>query len=463
MKSAGPERRIREKMTERGLPATAVERFLGLVSRVREERSAYIPLDDVSAPDSSLILDPASLAHGVRDLEARGLDLISRTVVIKLNGGRSTTMGGEVPKGTLIAKDGRSYLDIIAGQMKAFERKWGSAAPLVLMNSFFTHEPTLEIVRGFDIPVRTFIQSQVPRLLKDTLEPLDTGTEEDWAPPGHGDVYDSLKWSGLLDRLLAEGRTIAFISNLDNLAATLEPWILGLIGEQRAEFLMEVTPRTESDRKGGTLVVRNGRLDLLEIAQVAPEEKERFMEIDEFPVFNTNSIWVDLEVLSEALDKDALRMPVIRNPKSVAGSEIVQLETAMGSAVGSFARARGLRVERDRFFPTKKVEDLFVLQSDACILDDMDRIRRNPDRPEDLPLRPKVVFDAGFLDSPLRMSERFEDPSTVSLVRAASLEVKGPVYFHRNVSIEGNVVIEPPEGEIYRIPRGSVLREGNHP
>ena len=156
-------------------------------------------------------------------------------------------------------------------------------------------------------------------------------------------------------------------------------------------------------------------------------------------------------------------MPVIRNEKSVAGSQIIQLETAMGSAIGSFAQAKGLKVDRDRFFPTKKVEDLFLLQSDACILDDMDRVRRNPDRPADLPLRPKVVFDEGFLESPLRMKERFEDASTVSLVRAASFEVKGPVYFDKNVRIEGNVTIEAPDGETYRIPRGSVLKDRKYP
>ena len=462
MEFAHSEQRISEKMSRHGLPAKAVDGFLALVRRLRTERSAYIPLREVSAPDSSLILEPASEPDALRRLETLGRDLVSRAVVIKLNGGRSTTMGGEVPKGTLIAKDGRSYLDIIAGQMKAFERRWGTTVPLVLMNSFFTHNPTLDVVRDFEVPVRTFVQNQVPRLVTDTLEPLETGTHEDWAPPGHGDVYESLKWSGLLDRLLAEGRRIAFISNLDNLAGTLEPWILGLIEEESVEFLMEVTPRTEVDRKGGTLVVRNGRLDLLEIAQVAPEERDRFMDINEYRVFNTNSVWVDLKALSEALEKDALRMPVIRNEKSVAGSEIIQLETAMGSAIGSFARARGLKVDRDRFFPTKKVEDLFLLQSDACILDDMDRVRRNPDRPAELPLRPRVVFDEGFLDSPLRMKERFEDASTVSLVRAASFEVKGPVYFEKNVRIEGNVTIEAPDGETYRIPSGSVLKDGKY-
>ena len=62
-------------------------------------------------------------------------------------------------------------------------------------------------------------------------------------------------------------------------------------------------------------------------------------------------------------------LPIIVNRKRATGSRVIQLETAMGAAIGSFPRSRGLRVGRERFFPTKKVEDLFVLQSDACILD----------------------------------------------------------------------------------------------
>ena len=222
---------------------------------------------------------------------------MKKAVVIKLNGGRSTTMGGEVPKGILVAKDGMSYLEIILGQMKAIRNKWAIDIPLVLMNSFFTQAPTMEVIDQLGSRVRTIEQKQVPRLLRDTLVPLETGTDDDWAPPGHGDVYESLAESGLLDELLSEGYQWAFISNVDNLAANLEPWILGLIQKHDAGFLMEVTDRTNEDRKGGTLVVRKGRLELLEIAQVDPASSLEFMDIERFRVFNTNNVWIDLIAL----------------------------------------------------------------------------------------------------------------------------------------------------------------------
>lgn len=450
---------IRRQMEAQNVAALVIDNFVAMLTEIQGGVNAYIPLDSLSAPDQSRMLAIPSDPDQLRDLTETGKQLLEKVVLIKLNGGRSTTMGGDLPKGILRAKNGRSYLEIVAGQVKAIERQWGVQVPLVLMNSFFTHEPTSRIIDGMDIPVRTFVQNQVPRLRADGFAPLQTGTDDDWAPPGHGDVYRSLRLSGLLEDLITSGRRWAFISNVDNLAATCEPWILGLIQRESTDFLIEVTDRTDADRKGGTLVIRDGRLDLLEIAQVSPEDKNGFMDIERFPVFNTNNIWVDLQAVADALDRETLKFPVIQNYKKVAGVTVIQLETAMGAAVGSFPAARGLRVSRDRFFPTKTVEDLFVLQSDACILDDMDRVRTNPLRPSELPSRPWVVFGSDFLDTPLEIPERFEDPSSVSLVRAHSLEVRGPAFFEKDISIEGRVRIFAKPGHTYRITKGTTLRD----
>jgi UTP--glucose-1-phosphate uridylyltransferase len=450
-------------MEARGIDPQAIESFLRMVRRIPQGDPGYVPLDRTAAPNAGHVLDSDKLLHERATLDARGEELLSKAVVIKLNGGRSTTMGGLVPKGILKAKNGRSYLDIIIGQTAALKSRWGADVPLVLMNSFFTDEPTLECIKSHAAAPITFLQHQVPRLVEETLAPLELGTEDDWAPPGHGDIYESMKRQGLLDRLLREGKRWAFISNIDNLAATLEPWILGLIAQEQIEFLLEVTDRTPVDRKGGTLVLRDGHLDLLEIAQVSPHDREEFMDIDRFRVFNTNNVWIDLEALASALDSGSLVLPLIQNHKTIAGIKIIQLETAMGAAVGSFPRAKGLRVGRDRFFPTKKVADLFRLQSDACVLDDMYRLQINPLRPPTLPPRPRVNFSADFLENPLDIPKRFEDPESVSLLAAISLEVSGPVYFERDVKVEGRVIVSPHPGETYRVPRGTVLKDGKYP
>jgi UTP--glucose-1-phosphate uridylyltransferase len=72
---------------------------------------------------------------------------------------------------------------------------------------------------------------------------------------------------------LNEGKEFMFVSNSDNLGATVDLDILHFLlnppnNNKSPEFLMEVTDKTRSDVKGGTLINYEGKLRLLEIAQV---------------------------------------------------------------------------------------------------------------------------------------------------------------------------------------------------
>lgn len=87
-------------------------------------------------------------------------------------------------------------------------------------------------------------------------------------PPGHGDVYEAIKASGILDGLLSKGKEIMFMSNIDNLGATVDLRILQDFAKTDCEFIMEVTDKTPADIKGGTLISYGGQCRLLEIAQV---------------------------------------------------------------------------------------------------------------------------------------------------------------------------------------------------
>jgi len=458
----GTEDLIWTKMRTRGIQDEAIGFFLHNVRKACIE-PAFVPLSDTETPGPGLLVDVTRDTDTQAQLENMGKEFIKELVVIKLNGGRSTTMGGSVPKGILEAKNRLSYLEIVVSQLQQMNRAFESRVPMVLMNSFFTHGPTMDVVGRIQADILTLIQGQVPRLLQDSFHPLETGTDEDWVPPGHGDIYYSLKQSNLLARLLEEGYRWAFISNIDNLAACPEPWILGLMHQQRLDFLMEVTDRTNADRKGGTPVWHDGRLDLLEIAQVSPEERTTFQSVHRFPFFNTNNVWVNLQALWTTLLSGPLDLPVIQNHKTIAGQRVVQIETAMGAALGCFSRSKVLKVGRERFFPTKKVSDLFVLRSDACVLDSMCRLKRNPLRPDSLYFMPQVFFAEDFLDSPLAFDSRFEDASSVSLIGADILDVHGPVFFESDVTIRGRVEIWGSEAGHYRVQRGTILSEGRYP
>lgn len=114
--------------------------------------------------------------------------------------------------------------------MQHLNVKHGSKVPLVLMNSFNTHKMTQGILRKYQkensmVTIETFNQSRYPRIHKETLMPLPedvNGNPEEWYPPGHGDVFPALVNSGLLDKFIAQGKEYIFISNADNLGATVD-------------------------------------------------------------------------------------------------------------------------------------------------------------------------------------------------------------------------------------------------
>eukprot|EP00268_Persea_americana_P058486 TRINITY_DN7076_c0_g1_i10.p1 TRINITY_DN7076_c0_g1~~TRINITY_DN7076_c0_g1_i10.p1 ORF type:complete len:228 (+),score=31.56 TRINITY_DN7076_c0_g1_i10:331-1014(+) len=81
-------------------------------------------------------------------------------------------------------------------------------------------------------------------------------------PPGHGDVFSSLRNSGKLDDLLSQGKEYAFVANSDNLGAVVDLKILGHLLRHQNEYCMEVTPKTLADVKGGTLISYEGRFQV---------------------------------------------------------------------------------------------------------------------------------------------------------------------------------------------------------
>lgn len=305
-----------------------------------------VPGDDFLRPYSSLDLC----------LDRVGRDVLSRLAVVKLNGGLGTTMGCEGPKSLLEIQDDQTFLGVILDQMVGLRKSCGVDVPLVLMNSFNTDETTREFL-GDNDSVRCFLQGRFPRILAGTGELHDS-----FNPPGHGDLYRSILDSGVLDDLISEGTQYLFVSNSDNLGAAVDFRLLGLMERDGLDFLMETTEKTESDVKGGTLVLRDGRLRLLEIAQVPEAHVQDFQDLSTFKVFNTNNIWIRVSALKSKLESGKLDLDLIVNPKTVGGVDVIQLETAMGSAIGVFENSVSVVVPRSRFLPVKSVADLDLLR-----------------------------------------------------------------------------------------------------
>ncbi|KAK8306435.1 hypothetical protein V6Z12_D03G128400 [Gossypium hirsutum] len=58
-----------------------------------------------------------------------------------------------------------------------------------------------------------------------------------------------------------------------------------------------------------------------------------FKSVENFIIFNTNNLWVNLNAIKRLVEADALKMEIIPNPKEVNGIKVLQLEIAAGAAI----------------------------------------------------------------------------------------------------------------------------------
>lgn len=80
------------------------------------------------------------------------------------------------------------------------------------------------------------------------------------------------------------------------------------------------------------------------------------------------------------MEQQSLDMEIIVNGKTLDnGSKVIQLETAVGSAIKHFKGAHGVNVPRKRFLPVKSCSDLFLITSDLYSLQH-GQLNPNPSR-----------------------------------------------------------------------------------
>src|SRR3954467_5182536 len=439
MSGSGLERSV-EKMRADGVADLAIRNFEHYYRLLEEGAAGVLPESEIEPVDE--VPDAAEREDG-GDAAREALD---RTRVLKLNGGLGTSMGMTRAKSLIEAKDGLTFLDVIARQVLELRERTGARLPLVLMDSFRTRDEALAALDdavASDVPP-DFVQHKEPKILVEDLMPVEWPDDPslEWCPPGHGDLYTALLTSGMLDALREHGYRYAFVSNSDNLGAVLDPRILAWLAREEIPFAMEVTRRTEADRKGGHIARRpDGGYLLRETAQTPEEDLEALQDISRHRYVNTNNLWVDLEALMALLEErdGVLGLPLIVNKKTVdpgdkSSPEVFQLETAMGAAVGVFEGARPLRVPRSRFSPVKTTEDLLALRSDAYVLRDDARVEL-ADRRGEAP--PGGGPDDEYYKKLAAFDSRFSDGAP-SLVEADRLAVEGDVAFGRDVVVRGS-------------------------
>ena len=435
---------IERKMQGVGLSRAAIDAFRHSVGVLTSDQSMMIPETEIEPARDVAAWDELVAATPEADAA-----LLAQAVLVKLNGGLGTGMGLQKAKSLLEIKPGVTFLDTIVRQVQSLRERAQYPVNLLLMNSFSTSEDTMAHLAQYadfaDASKVEMLQNRVPKLVTETLEPVEfpANPELEWCPPGHGDIYPALVGSGWLDKLLAAGVKYAFVSNSDNLGAQLDSRFLRWFADSGAPFVMEVTRRTEADKKGGHLATRkaDGQPILREVAQCPDEDVDDFQNIDKHRYFNTNNLWIRLDALKEVLAANGgvLPLPVICNSKTVdprdaSSPKVYQLETAMGAALQCFPGARAVCVPRSRFFPVKTCSDLLLLRSDAVEIDEAGAMKLAP---ECNGVAPVVLLDGKLY----KLVESLDALGVPSLKHVSKLVVSKPHSFAPGEALAGEVSV----------------------
>ena len=324
----------------------------------------------VEPPRAGDVADaPARTSPDYERLAAAGLGAIQnrKLAFCVMAGGMATRMGGVV-KALVEALDGHTFLDLRLRENATWSERAGAPVPLWLMTSEATDRPIRDELakRGVGPHIATFPQDVALRLTADGhLFLAEDGTPSTYAP-GHGDLPDALRRSGLLSRFVAGGGQYVWIANLDNLGASIDAALLGWFAERQADLMVEVAAKAAGDR-GGVPVWADARDDsgrTVRRLQVLEEFRlPAGFDASQVRVFNTNTFLVRAEALLQA----RVAWSWCEVEKKVGERVAVQFERLLQELTGAMSAVYALvprEGSKSRFLPVKDYQELAIRRED---------------------------------------------------------------------------------------------------
>ena len=310
----------------------------------------------VEAPtDDDVVALPAPGTAAHAELHARGAAAIAagQVGVVYLAGGMATRFGGVV-KAVVPVLGAQTFLDLKLADAARIARAHATTVPAWLLTSYATHGALEAVVaeRAPDprVPLGCVPQFVSLRLTADGgLFREADGTLSPYAP-GHGDLSFALRRAGVLERFRAAGGRYLHMSNVDNLAATLDPAVIGAHLASGRGLTAEVVRKDPGDRGGAPARV-DGQVQILEAFRFPPG-----FDQDAIAVFNTNTFVLDID----AIDRD-FDLTFFHVAKQVDGTTVIQHERLVGELT-AFVPTLFLEVPRTgvdgRFQPVKDPPEL---------------------------------------------------------------------------------------------------------
>jgi UTP--glucose-1-phosphate uridylyltransferase len=262
-------------------------------------------------------------------LSAMGREPLARgdLAFVVMAGGMATRMGGVV-KALVEALPGRTFLDLRLAERAHLSKKLGAELPLWIMTSDATDGPIRTALAAASSPpaVHTFRQGMSIRLTEDGHLFRNAAGKPGLHATGHGDLVDALVRSRLLPDFVAGGGSagrLLWVTNLDNLGATVDPALLGLFLESGKKVQFEVVAKAND--KGGIPIYAAGAASAggADTLQVVEEFRlPKGFDPTTVPVFNTNTFLADARALAGA----KVDWSYSEVEKKVDGRTAIQLE-----------------------------------------------------------------------------------------------------------------------------------------
>src|ERR1039457_3396272 len=199
-------------------------------------------------------------------------------------------------------------------------------------------------------PVQIVEQSVTMRLTSAGDIFRDAAGKPSLCATGHGDLLPTLRASGSLARFRQSGGLMLMISNVDNLAASLDPRVIGAHCRGGKSVTVEVVRKEAGDR-GGIPARVDGHLQIVEEFRLPAG-----FDSSQVPFFNTNTFVFDVAAMDRDFDLEWFSVR-----RKVDGQETIQFERLLGQ-VTAFLPTQFLAVERHgrdgRFLPVKDRQEL---------------------------------------------------------------------------------------------------------
>lgn len=203
-----------------------------------------------------------------------------KVAALVVAGGQGSRLGHEGPKGTynIGLPSGKSLFQLQAERLLNLSRRAGRSIPWYIMTSPENHQETIRYFKASEyfgyIPedIFFFCQNVLPALDSVGRVLLSAKDEIGLNPCGNGDVFASMKRSGVLDDLKLRGVEWLFYYNVDNaLIRVVDPLFVGVAAYHNHPIATKVAEKAYPEEKVGILCLKNGRPAVLEYTDVPKE------------------------------------------------------------------------------------------------------------------------------------------------------------------------------------------------